>query len=115
VAKSLELLSFGIIILLAALSLALSAAGQIGFAEVPSLVIALFGIWIMASAGIRPNKSDKQRRSAFSVFSWGVLISALGTVWFLSGRQVLVGYLPSVFLAIIGILVVVAALRYWRK
>lgn len=113
--KPLGLLSFGVLVLLAALALAMASAGVIGFVEVPSLVIALFGVWVMGLAGIQSDKQEKHGRSAFSTLSWGVLISALGIVWFLSNRQILMGYLPSIFLFVIGILIVVAALRYWKK
>jgi len=113
--KPVGLLSFGILVLLTALGLAMWSAGLIGLAEIPSLAIALFGIWIMVLAGIRSSKTEKHERSAFSTFSWGVLISAVGTVWFLSNRQILVGYLPAIFLFVIGIMIVTAALRYWKK
>jgi len=109
------LLSFGLLILLLALSLAMASAGLIGFSEVPSSVIALFGVWLMVLAGVQSTKQEKHERSAFSIFSWGVFISALGIVWFLSIRQILLGYLPSVFLLVIGTLIVIAALRYWKK
>ena len=109
------LLSFGIFIILLAMSLALSAVGLIGLFEVPSIVIALSGVWIIVLAGLQTGKTEKYGRSAFSTFSWGVLISTLGLVWFLFNRQVLVNYLPVVFLLVIGILIIVAALRYWKK
>jgi apolipoprotein N-acyltransferase len=110
-----EILSLGILVILTALGLAMWAGGLISLAEVPSLVIALFGIWIMALAGIQGNKPAGHGRGAFSTFSWGVLISAVGTVWLLSSRQILVGYLPSFFLLIVGVLIVVAAILYWKK
>ena len=75
-----EILSLGILVILTALGLAMWAGGLISLAEVPSLVIALFGIWIMALAGIQGNKPAGHGRGAFSTFSWGVLISAVGTV-----------------------------------
>ncbi len=113
--KPFDILSFGVFVLLLALSLTMWASGLIELAEAPPLVIALFGIWVMALAGMKGDKTEEHGRSAFSIFSWGVLISAFGTVWFLSYRQILSGYLPAIFLFIIGILIVAAAIRYWKK
>jgi hypothetical protein len=110
-----NLLSYGVFFVLVALSLALSAVGLIGLVEVPSVVIALTGIWIIVLAGLQIGRTEKYGRSTFSTFSWGVLISTLGLVWFLFNRQILVNYLPVIFLLVIGILIIAAALRYWKK
>jgi hypothetical protein len=113
--KPYGLLSYGVFFVLVASSLAMSAVGLIGLVEVPSVVIALTGIWIIVLAGLQTGRQDKYGRSTFSIFSWGVLISTLGLVWFLFNRQILVSYLPVIFLFVIGILIIVAALRYGKK
>jgi hypothetical protein len=91
------------------------AAGLIGLFEVPSIIIALSGIWIIVLAGLQTGRQEKYGRSAFSTFSWGIIISTLGLVWFLYIRQILVAYLPVIFLLVFGIIIIVAALRYWKK
>jgi len=113
--KPFELLSIGVFIILIALSLAMFALGVIGLVEVPSLVIALSGVWIMVLSGIQTGRTEKYGRSAFSTFSWGVLISVLGLAWFLYIRQILINFLPVIFLLALGTLIIVAALRYWKK
>lgn len=113
--KPLGLLSFGVFFVLIALTLAMSALGVIGLVEVPSLVIALSGVWIIVLAGIQIGRTEKYGRSAFSTFSWGVLISVLGLAWFLYIRQILVNFLPVILLLALGTLIIVAALRYWKK
>jgi hypothetical protein len=110
-----DLLSFGVLVIILASCLTLSAGGLIVLVEVPSLVIALSGVWIIALAGLRMNRQEKYGRSAFSTFSWGVIISALGLVWFLLNREILVTYLPAVFLFVVGVLAIAATLRYWKK
>ena len=113
--KPFNLLSYGVFFILVALSLALSAAGLIGLVEVPSVVIALTGVWIIVLAGLQTGRQEKYGRSTFSTFSWGIIISTLGLVWFLFIRQILINYLPVIFLLVIGILIIAAALRYWKK
>ena len=110
-----ELLSFGVLLLIASLCLAIWASGLIGLTEVPPLTIALFGVWVMALAGMRSSATGSHKRSAFSYFAWGILISAFGTIWFLSSRQILLGYLPAILLFVIGILIVIGALRYRER
>jgi hypothetical protein len=113
--KPFNILSWGIFFVLVALSLALSASGLIGLSEVPSVVVALTGIWIVVLAGLQTGRQEKYGRSTFSTFSWGVLTSTLGLVWFLYIRQIFVNYLPVIFLLVFGILIIVAALRGWKK
>jgi hypothetical protein len=36
-------------------------------------------------------------------------------VWFFFIRQIFVSYLPVIFLVVFGILIIVAALRSWKK
>jgi hypothetical protein len=113
--KPYGLLSYGVFFVLVALSLALFAMGLVGLLEVPSIIITLSGIWIIVLAGLQTGKQDKYGRSAFSTFSWGTIIATLGLVWFLYIRQILVAYLPVIFLLVFGIIIIVAALRHQKK
>jgi len=69
----------------------------------------------MVLAGLQIGRQEKYGRSTFSTFSWGIINSTLGLVWFLFIRQILINYLPVIFLLVIGILIIAAALRYWKK
>jgi len=113
--RPIGLLSSGIFIIILAVCLTLSAGGLIGLVEVPSLVITLFGVWIMITAGPHIGSQEKHGRSPFSIFSWGVIISALGLLWFLFNRQILASYLPAIFLYVVGVLAIAAALRHWKR
>jgi len=111
-----DILSFGVFFLILAASIAALAAGILqSVFEVFSLVMALFGVWIMVLAGMRGGREEKYARGAFSIFSWGAIITALGTVWLLSLRGLPPLYLLAVLLLIFGLLVLVAALRTRRR
>ena len=110
-----DILSFGIFILILAAGIAALAAGILSVFETFSLVMALFGVWIMALAGMRGGKQEKYARGAFSIFSWGAIVTAFGTVLFLYFRGLPPLYLLSALLAILGLLVVAVAFRNRRR
>ncbi|MBS7656544.1 MAG: hypothetical protein QXI71_02985 [Candidatus Bathyarchaeia archaeon] len=112
---SFSILSYGIFFVIVAVSLAFSASGFIGLLEAPSIIAMLSGLWIIALAALQQGRQDRYARSAFSIFSWGLIISTLGLTWFLYGRQFFVNYLPVLPLLVIGILAIIAALRHMKK
>ncbi len=114
--KPTGLLSLGIFVIIVAVCILAYAAGLIGRAdEVLSLIIAFSGIWIIVLAGIRLKSPEKYERGPFSTFVGGILLVAVGGVWFLNIQVANLVYTLAVFLAIIGILAVASALRMWRK
>lgn len=114
--KDSSALSIGVFIIVLALSIAAFAAGLItNLIQIVPLVLAFFGVWIMILAGINASKPQKYARSAFSTFSGGALIMAVGVVWLLSIEGYNIWYLISALLLILGLLVVVAVLRTRRK
>jgi len=112
-----DILSFGVFFLILAACIAAWAAEiLLSVFEAFSLVMAFFGVWVMALAGMRGGKQqEKYARGAFSIFSWGAIITALGTVLFLSLRGLPPLYMLSALLLTLGLLVVAAALRTRRK
>jgi len=111
-----DVLSFGVFFLILAACIAALATGILLNAfEVFSLVMAFFGVWIMALVGMRGGKEEKYARGAFSIFSWGAIVTALGTVLFLYLRGLPPLYTLSALLLILGLLVVAAALRTRRR
>lgn len=115
--RPLGLLSFGVFVVIVAVCLVAWAAGYIvTTAEIVSLVITFFGVWVIVLAGIRGKSPEKYERGAFSTFVWGVLITVVGGVWLLYiwYPENLV-YSLALLLVIIGILAVSSALRTWRK
>ena len=112
---SFDILSFGVFILILAVGIAALAAGILSIFEAFSLVVAFSGVWIMALAGMRGGKEEKYARGAFSIFSWGTIITAFGAVLFLYFRGLPPLYLLSALLLILGLLVVAVALRTRRR
>ena len=106
------LLSIGVFVIIVAVCLvALGAKIITGIEEVFSLIIAFYGVWVMILAGIGRSDEEKYERSSFSVFAWGVLLTAIGGAWFLNIRTTQWMYSLALVLFILGILVVVTALR----
>ncbi len=109
-------LSFGILILVLAVSIAASAANiLVNIFEIFSLTFILFGLWVTILAGIRAANPEQYGGGAFNTFSGGILLTTFGVVWSLYIREMFVEYLLPALLLIIGILVAVTGIRAWRK
>jgi len=114
--KPVGVLSLGILILVLAVSAAAFAAKLlVDIFEIFSLTLVFFGFWIMVLAELRAANPEEYGGGAFNTFSGGILLTTLGVVWFLFVREMLVEYLPTALLLVIGILVAVAGIRAWRK
>jgi hypothetical protein len=109
-------LSFGILILVLAVSIAAFAANiLVNIFEIFSLTLILFGLWVTILAGIRAANPEQYGRGTFNTVSGGILLTTLGVIWSLYVREMLVEYLLPALLLIIGILVAVTGIRAWRK
>lgn len=86
----------------------LSTAYSLRLLETLPLVLVFYGVWVMALAGVLG-------RGAAGTFSWGALTTTVGIVWFLGASGLLMGYLLPLLLLVLGILVVAAGLRTWRR
>jgi len=105
-----EPLSIGIFLLILVVAIILyTPLGLIDWPLIPSLILALFGCWVMVLAGIRASNPQKYERGAFSTFAWGLLLLAVGGAWFLVGVNWL--YSLSMILLVLGVLAIAAALR----
>ena len=114
--RPLGVLSIGVLIVILAISVSLLTTAILNsIPEVFSLTFLLFGLWVMILAGIRASNPETYGHGAFNIFSGGILISVLGTMWFLYLRGLLTGYLLPALLAVTGILVVLAGIRAWRR
>jgi Ca2+/Na+ antiporter len=112
--QQLDMLSFGVfIIIVAILLIAFAPNGQ--WDRMISLTIALFGIWIIATAGIRARNPSKYERGAYSTFVMGLLLLAVGGAWFINIETD--NWIFSVFLLliIVGLLAIGTALPTMRK
>lgn len=108
-ARRLDVLSLGVFIIIVAVCLLLPMIIEpIEMIDVPCLIIAFLGVWIMIIAGVKAKNPSKYGRGPFSTFGWGALLTAVGGAWFLRFNLV---YSLALVLTIIGILAVVAAFR----
>ncbi len=117
--RPLGVLSIGVLIVMLAASavvFAADAASVLLYAsKIFSLTLTLFGLWVAGLAGVRASNPEVYGRGSFSIFSGGILITAVGVAWLLSIYEFPAVYLLSTVLLILGILVVAAAIRTWRK
>jgi len=114
--RPLGVLSLGVFIVVMAISASLLATAILhSILEVFSLAFLLFGLWVIVLAGIRASNPETYGHGTFNILSGGILITTLGTVSFLHLRGLLTEYLLTVLLFVIGVLVVVAGIRAWRK
>ena len=109
-------LSLGILIVVLAVSATAFAAKMlVDVSEIFSLTLILFGLWIIALAGIRAANPEQYGGGAFNTFSGGILLTTLGVVWLLYARELLIEYLLPALLLVMGILVAVVGIQAWRK
>lgn len=114
--KTTGLLSIGVFVVIVAICLLAYAAELVKRAdEILSLIIALYGVWVIVLAGIRVKSPEKYERGAFSTFVGGILLVAVGGAWFLNIQVANLVYTLAVFLAVVGILAVASALCMWQK
>jgi len=109
--RQLDLLSFGVLVVIIALLLVATQKWD----EILSLTLTLYGLWVIALAGIRAKSPQKYERGAFSTLVWGILLLAVGGAWYLYIIQGNILYSVVLFLVIIGILAIASALPSMRK
>jgi len=115
-ARQYEMLSFGVFLIIAAVLMVLFAAGGIKrFDEAVAIIVALYGVWTMILAGIRVRNPEKYGRGAYSTFTMGVVLAALGGAWifFIETANVIVAV--AIILVVIGILAVATAIPSFRQ
>ena len=108
-------LSLGILILALAISASAFAANILDVFEIFPVTLIFFGLWFIVLAGLRSTNSEQYGGGAFNTFSGGLLMTTLGVVWSLYIRELLVEYLFTALLLVVGILVAVAGVKAWRK
>ena len=106
------LISFGVLVIVCALSYYIYLIELISFSEVIPITITLTGVWTLGLALIRAINTSPYEMSAFGTASWGILISTVGATWLLIVRGFPLTLLV-VSAVIVGILVVVTGLREW--
>ena len=117
--RPLGVLSIGVLTVILAAGAVVFAADAANFllyaSKIFSLALILFGLWVGGLAGLRASNPEVYGSGAFSVFSGGILVTALGAAWLLSIYEFPAVYLLATVVLILGILLVAAAVRTWRK
>jgi len=114
----LGLLSFGVFVIIVAISIVVSVSLQpsLPWGASLALIVTLYGGWTIALAGIRVKNPEKYARGAYSIFVWGILLVAVGGAWFIYSLHAAYWlYAVLLLLIVIGILAVVSALRGFKK
>jgi hypothetical protein len=105
------LISLGVVVILCALSYSAYLARLLAAGEVLPAAITLAGVWVLLLAAIRAVSPSTYSMSPFSTAAWGILILALGAIWFLNVRGFPTENMIVVFGILIGLLIVVIGLR----
>jgi len=115
-ARQYEMLSFGVLMVVAAVVLVAYALLIITrLDEVLALIIAFYGVWTMVLAGIRTKNPEKYGRGAYSTLVMGVLLTALGGAWVLYIERTNIIVTVALLLVVVGILAVASALPSMRQ
>jgi hypothetical protein len=105
-----ETLSIGVFLVIIVVAIMLYAVQVItDWTLIIPLVLVLFGCWTLVLAGMRASNPQKYERGAFSTFSLGLLLIAVGGAWYLFPVNPL--YSLALVLLVFGALAITAALR----
>jgi len=79
------LLSIGVLLVIVVVSILLYVPLQVitDWTLILPLILALYGLWTIALAGMRASAPQKYERGPFSTLSMGLLLVAIGGAWFL--------------------------------
>ena len=107
------LLSIGVFLIIIVVSILLYWPLQVipppNWTLIFPLIIALYGVWMLALAAIRMSNPQKYERGAFGTSSWGLLLIAIGGSWFVYTYNVV--YSIAIILLMLGALAIIAALK----
>jgi hypothetical protein len=107
-----ELLSIGAFFIIVVVAVLLYAAAVItDWTLIFPLILALFGIWMLALAAMRASNRQKYERGAFSTVGLGLVLIAVGGGWFLVGYGVSLLYAVALVLIVLAALAIAAALK----
>jgi len=104
------LLSIGIFLMILVVSIILyTPLGLINWSLIPALILALYGCWTIALAGMRTSNPHKYERGPFSTFAMGLILIAIGGAWFTYSIEPL--YSLATILLVLGVLAITAAFK----
>lgn len=98
----LGLISYGVALIILAISLILPAMQIVTWNESPALILVFLGGWMMILAVIKIRYPQKYARGPFSTFSWGALTTAVGSLWMLNIRGIPFVYSVAAIAILLG-------------
>jgi len=113
--KQYDMLSMGVLLIIAAMMLVTYSTRLITELEVLALIIAFYGVWTIVLAGIRTKNPEKYGRGAYSTLVIGILLTTLGGAWFLYIEGTNIIFTIALLLIVIGILAVATAVPSIRQ
>jgi hypothetical protein len=81
----------------------------IDWTQILPLLLALYGVWLLALGGIRASSPQKYELGPFTTSAWGLLLIAIGGAWFAYAYNAV--YSLAIILIVVGILAIIAALK----
>ncbi len=78
-----QLLTVGVFLVIVVVGILLAATNVIGWGLFVPFILVLFGVWIIALAGMRGANQQKYARTPFSTAIMGLLLVAVGGAWYL--------------------------------
>jgi cobalamin synthase len=103
------LLTIGAFFLILVVAIVLYAANAISWTLIAPVVLVLFGVWMLALAGMRSSNPQKYARDAFSTLNLGLILIAVGGAWYLFEFNWL--YSLALILLVLAALAIAAALK----
>jgi phosphoglycerol transferase MdoB-like AlkP superfamily enzyme len=105
-----QLLSIGVFCIVLVVAILLLAVGAIGdWLNIFPVVFLLFGIWLIALAGMSAQNPQKYERDPFSTAGMGIALMTIGGAWLLFRTSVL--YSIALIVLVIGAVAIAAALK----
>jgi O-antigen/teichoic acid export membrane protein len=104
-----QLLSIGVFFVILVVGILLVAVNVLAWTLVVPIVLALFGIWMLALAAMRGASPQKYERSSFSTMALGLCLIVVGGAWYLFAFNWL--YSLALILLALGGIAIAAALR----
>jgi hypothetical protein len=103
------LLSIGVFFIILVIAILLVAVNVIAWTLAVPVVLALFGVWMLALAAMQASSPQKYERSSFSTLALGLCLIAVGGAWYLFAFNWL--YSLALLLLVLGALAIATALR----
>ena len=104
-----QMLTIGVFCIILVVAILLVATNLLKWTLLPPLVLALFGIWILALAAMRVASPQKYERGSFSTMAMGLGLIVLGGAWYLFPYNWL--YSLALILLALGGIAIASALR----